>query len=60
MTKEADGFGFETDEMSRPATIDLEVTVRNRGTYAGYELFLSNYFEPGFRPFVYLKGDRRA
>lgn len=44
--------------VSSPASIDLEIAVRIRGTYAGYEIFLSNYFDPGLRPFVYLKGNR--
>jgi len=41
-----------------PAAIDLEVTARVRGSYAGYEIFLSSYFDPAFRPFVYLKSSR--
>lgn len=40
------------------AAIDLDVTARVRANYAGYEVFLSSYFDPAFRPFVYLKGRR--
>ena len=38
--------------------IDLQVTVRSEGTYAGYELFLPSYFDPALRPRVYLRGNR--
>lgn len=41
-----------------PATIDLDLTARIHGTYAGYELFLSSYFDPVLKPFVYLKTNR--
>jgi len=41
-----------------PSAIDLDLTARLRGNYAGYEVFLSSYFAPTFRPFVYLKGSR--
>jgi hypothetical protein len=41
-----------------PATIDLTVKARTQGSYAGYEVFLSSYFEPILRPFVYLKVGR--
>ncbi len=41
-----------------PASIDLTVSTRIHGTYAGYELFLSSYFDPDLRPYVYLKGNR--
>ena len=38
--------------------IDLRVTARSEGTYAGYELFLPSYFDPALRPRVYLRGNR--
>lgn len=38
--------------------IDLRVTARSHGTYAGYELFLPSYFDPALRPRVYLRGNR--
>jgi hypothetical protein len=41
-----------------PNAIDLTVTVRSQGTYPGYELFLSSYFDPVLRPHVYLQGNR--
>ena len=41
-----------------PDAIDLTVTLRSQGTYAGYELFLSNYFDKEMRPFVYLQPPR--
>lgn len=44
--------------LTSPTTIDLNVTVKLSGTYAGYELFMSNYFAPILRPFVYLKTNR--
>ncbi len=57
-TNEHQGEITASYEVTGPATIDLTVTVRVRGTYAGYELFLSNYFDPSFKPFVYLKKNR--
>jgi len=42
-------------EVHEPSTIDLTVTVRTKVEYAGYELFLSNYFDETFRPYLYLK-----
>ena len=42
-------------EVHRPNAVDLTVTVRSRGTYAGYELFLSSYFDKSLRPHVYLR-----
>lgn len=35
-------------------TIDLHLTLRARGTYAGYELLLPNYFDVTMVPHVYL------
>ncbi|MDE2997997.1 MAG: hypothetical protein OXU79_02845 [Gemmatimonadota bacterium] len=45
-------------EVVEPNCIDLTVTVACEGTYAGYELFLSNYFDKTLRPHVYLHGSR--
>ncbi len=45
-------------EVGEPNHIDLTVTVRCDGTYAGYELFLSNYFDKALRPHIYLHGSR--
>jgi hypothetical protein len=42
-------------EVPQPNAVELSVTVRCQGTYAGYELFLSNYFDKLLRPHVYLK-----
>ena len=47
-------------EVSSPNTIDLTVTVQVHGSYRGYELFLSSYFDKALRPHVYLKPQRRA
>ena len=47
--------------MAAPAARALSFpreTVRLSGTYAGYEIFMSSYFDPCFRPYVYLKGNR--
>jgi len=41
-------------ELRPPQAVDLTVTVRSRGAYAGYELFLSNYFDKVLQPHVYL------
>lgn len=38
--------------------IDVTVTVESRATYAGYELFLSSYFDKAFQPHVYLRPAR--
>ncbi len=45
-------------EVREPDTIDLRLTLRARGAYAGYELLLPSYFDTGMIPHVYLK--RRA
>jgi hypothetical protein len=42
-------------EVREPDTIDLTLTLRVRGTYAGYELLLPSYFDKVMRPHVYLK-----
>ncbi|MBI5801643.1 MAG: hypothetical protein HZA92_13095 [Verrucomicrobia bacterium] len=41
-------------EVREPDTIDLHLTLRCKGTYAGYELLLPNYFESSMVPHVYL------
>ncbi len=43
-----------------PDTIDLRLTLRVKGTYAGYELLLPSYFDATMIPHVCLKGRRRA
>lgn len=45
-------------EVVEPNCIDLTIRVACEGTYAGYELFLSNYFDKTLRPHVYLHGSR--
>ena len=40
--------------VSGPDTIDLHLTLRATGTYAGYELLLPNYFDMAMVPHVYL------
>ncbi|NUM55687.1 MAG: hypothetical protein HUU46_18750 [Candidatus Hydrogenedentes bacterium] len=40
--------------VSGPDTIDLHLTLRVKGTYAGYELLLPNYFDQAMVPHVYL------
>ena len=45
-------------EVRRPNLVDLTVTLRCRGTYAGYEVLLPSYFDKTLVPHVYLK--RRA
>ncbi len=47
-------------QVSGPDTIDLRLTLRVKGTYAGYELLLPNYFDATMIPHVYLKGRARA
>lgn len=46
-------------EIRRPNAIDLTVTTRLRGSYPGYELFLSSYFDKALRPYVNLKSPGR-
>lgn len=41
-------------EVVEPSAIDLTLTVRSRGTYPGYEVFMPSYFDKAFRPHVYL------
>jgi len=45
-------------EVPEPNAVDVTVTVRSQGAYRGYELFLSNYFDPTLRPYVFLKSRR--
>lgn len=45
-------------EVRQPNLVDLTVTLRCRGTYAGYEILLPSYFDKTLAPHVYLK--RRA
>lgn len=47
-------------EVHPPDAIDLTVTLRARGIYAAYELFLSNYFDAALQPHVYLRTRDRA
>jgi len=42
-------------EIVSPDAIDVTVTVRSQGTYRGYELFMSSYFDKAFRPHIYLR-----
>jgi len=42
-------------EVIEPNAIDVTVTVRALGTYPGYEVFLSSYFDGVTEPHVYLK-----
>jgi len=42
-------------EVRAPDTIDLTVSLRVSGTYAGYELLLPSYFDNTMLPHVYLK-----
>jgi len=42
-------------EVPEPNAVDVTVTVRSRGSYRAYELFMSSYFDKVLRPHVYLK-----
>lgn len=42
-------------EVAAPDAVDVTVTVHSRGTYRGYELFMSSYFDKVMRPYVYLQ-----
>ncbi|MFV2070764.1 MAG: hypothetical protein ACC645_27670 [Pirellulales bacterium] len=47
-------------EVACPDAVDVTVTVRSQGTYRGYELFMSSYFDKVLRPHVTLwSRDRR-
>ena len=41
-------------EIREPDTIDLHLRLESKGTYAGYELLLPNYFDQEMIPHVYL------
>lgn len=41
-------------EVVEPNAIDLTLTVQSQGTYSGYEVFMPNYFNKAFRPYIYL------
>src|SRR5262245_52815421 len=41
-------------EVREPNAIDVTVTVRAQGTYPGYEVFMSSYFDSVLEPHVYL------
>ncbi len=43
-------------QFREPNIIDLTVTVRSEWVYPAYEVFLSNYFDPAMRPYVYVEG----
>ncbi len=43
-----------------PDTIDLRLTLRVKGTYAGYELLLPSYFDTTMIPHICLEGRRRS
>jgi len=47
-------------EVREPNLIDLAVTVRSAGSYCGYELFMSSYFDKALRPHVYLQPTGRG
>jgi hypothetical protein len=42
-------------EVAAPDAVDVTVTVQSAGTYRGYELFMSSYFDKVMRPYVYLQ-----
>ena len=42
-------------EVIQPNAVDVTVTVRSKGAYRGYEVFMSNYFDKTLRPRVYLQ-----
>ena len=43
-------------EVKEPNIVDLTVSVRSEWPYPAYEVFLSNYFDPAFQPYVYVQG----
>lgn len=47
-------------EVRQPNAVDLTVTVRSLGTYPGYEMFVSSYFDKALRPNVYLQPSVRG
>lgn len=42
-------------EVREPGDVDLTLTFKSLGTYAGYEILLPNYFDQSMIPHVYLK-----
>jgi len=42
-------------EVAAANAVDVTVTVQSQGSYRGYELFMSNYFDKVLRPHVYLE-----
>jgi hypothetical protein len=60
MTDRHEGVITARYEIVSPQAIDLTVTVESQGTYAGYELFLSSYFDKALTPYVYLQPVRGA
>ena len=46
-------------EVPEPDAVDVTVTVGSQGTYRGYELFMSSYFDKLMRPHVYLQTGRQ-
>jgi hypothetical protein len=47
-------------EVREPNAVDLTVTVRLLGTYPGYEVFVSSYFDKALQPHVYLQPSPRG
>lgn len=47
-------------EIHEPNSVDLTVTVRSAGTYPGYEVFVSSYFDKALQPHVYLQPSPRG
>lgn len=47
-------------EVREPSAVDLTVTARSAGTYPGYELFVSSYFDKALRPHVCLQPSARG
>jgi len=43
-------------EVRAPDAVDLSITARSEWPFPGYEVFLSNYFDPAFQPHVYVQG----
>lgn len=41
-------------EVVEPNAVDLTLTIRSKGTYSAYEVFMPNYFDKVFRPHIYL------
>ena len=43
-------------QFKEPNIVDIEITADFKWPYPGYEVFLSNYFNPAMSPFVYVSG----